>query len=113
MTSIPPAAACLGCLTWSFFRALAQTNHTPAPPTQEPVIRISVNLVQVDAVVTDSSGRRVTNLTAGDFEIFEDGRPQKMTACSYVQTGPTDSSTDLPERLYFDLIPHAREFTHP
>ena len=21
--------------------------------------------------------------------------------------------TDLPERLYFDLIPHAREFTHP
>ena len=93
MTKIPPAAARLGCLVCAVFHVLAQTNPQPAPTTPEPVIRISVNLVQVDAVVTDSSGRQVTNLTAGDFKIFEDGRPQKITACSYVRTGPSDSGS--------------------
>jgi len=95
---IPPAAASLVSVTWGFFQALAQTNPAPAPPPQEPVIRISVNLVQVDAVVTDSSGRQVTNLAAGDFEIFEDGRPQNITACSYVRTGPPDTSSSSASR---------------
>lgn len=49
-------------------------------------MRITVNLVQVDAVVADSKGRQVSNLTARDFEILEDGRPQKITAFSYVAT---------------------------
>jgi hypothetical protein len=40
----------------------------------EPV-RISVTLVQVDAVVTDGKGRQVTDLKPEDFEILEDGRP--------------------------------------
>lgn len=35
---------------------------------QEPVIRLDVNLVQVDAVVTDSKDKHVGNLTAHDFE---------------------------------------------
>jgi len=52
---------------------------------QEPVLRITVNLVQVDAVVTDSSGRQVSSLGAPDFEVLEDGRPQKITACTYVK----------------------------
>ena len=48
-----------------------------------------MNLVQVDAVVTDSDGRQVTNLAADDFEVLEDGRPQQITAFSYVKTaGP-------------------------
>src|SRR5580658_7221955 len=68
---------CFACL----LSAQAQTGG------QEPVLRISVNLVQVDAVVTDSSGRQVTNLTADDFEILEDRQPQKITAFSYVSVG--------------------------
>jgi VWFA-related protein len=50
-----------------------------------PVIRVTVDLVQVDAVVTDSQGRHVTGLKPEDFEILEDGRPQKITHFSYVQ----------------------------
>jgi hypothetical protein len=38
-------------------------------PTSEGVIRINVNLVQVDAVVTDNKGKPVTNLSAEDFEV--------------------------------------------
>jgi VWFA-related protein len=54
---------------------------------QPSVLRITVNLVQVDAVVTDSTGHQVTNLRAGDFEVLEDGRPQKISACTYVRIG--------------------------
>jgi VWFA-related protein len=49
-----------------------------------PVIRVTVDLVQVDAVVTDSQGRHVTGLKPEDFEILEDGKPQKITHFSYV-----------------------------
>jgi VWFA-related protein len=63
----------------AFGQALQQGNPSG-------VIRITVNLVQVDAVVTDSKGRQVTNLGPRDFEILEDGRPQKITNFSYVFT---------------------------
>ncbi len=49
-------------------------------------IRITVNLVQVDAVVTDTKGRQVTDLESKDFEVFQDGEPQKITHFSYVST---------------------------
>ena len=51
---------------------------------QEPVIRITVNLVQIDAVVTDSKGRHITDLKAEDFEILQDGKPQKIAGFNYV-----------------------------
>jgi hypothetical protein len=50
----------------------------------EPVIRVSVDLVQVDAVVTDARGHHVTNLKPADFLVLEDGKPQKVTGFSNV-----------------------------
>ena len=58
--------------------------QTPQGPAPEGVIRITVNLVQVDAVVTDSKGRQATNLRPEDFEILEDDRPQTITNFSYI-----------------------------
>jgi hypothetical protein len=55
---------------------------------QEPVIRIDVELVQVDAVVTDSRSKHVGNLKAGDFEILQDGKPQTITNFSYIAPAP-------------------------
>ncbi|HVG31989.1 MAG TPA: VWA domain-containing protein [Pyrinomonadaceae bacterium] len=80
---------------------LAQTTTAPLPapsitaqqqPTQtqsttaedDEVVRITSNLVQVDAVITDQKGNHVTDLRQEDFEIYEDGRPQKITNFSYV-----------------------------
>jgi hypothetical protein len=51
---------------------------------QDPVIRVTVDLVQVDAVVTDSQGRHVAGMKPEDFQILEDGKPQKITHFSYV-----------------------------
>ncbi len=63
-----------------------QTLPPPPPlPQQVPkaddidVVRITTNLVQVDAVVTDSKGKLVTDLKQDEIEILEDGRKQKIT----------------------------------
>lgn len=67
---------------------------TPSPPTQErpqhpesdDVVRITTNLVQVDAVVTDKEGKLVTDLKPEEVEIYEDGRKQKITHFSFNAT---------------------------
>lgn len=46
--------------------------------TSPPVFRSAIDLVQVDAYVTDSQGNPVTGLTADDFEVREDGRSQSI-----------------------------------
>ena len=45
---------------------------------EDDVVRIETQLVSVPAVVTDRTGRPLTGLSAADFQIFEDGRPQKI-----------------------------------
>jgi VWFA-related protein len=50
-----------------------------------PVFRLSVSLVQVDAVVTDRKGRHVTTLGPADFQVLQDGKPQPVTAVAYVR----------------------------
>ncbi len=45
----------------------------------QPAIRVDVHLVNVGFSVRDSQGSLVTNLTRDDFEIFEDGAPQKIS----------------------------------
>jgi VWFA-related protein len=59
----------------------AQTQGAARPT---PVIGTTVEVVQVDAVVTDSEGRYVTDLEASDFEISEDGRTQTIGNCTYI-----------------------------
>ena len=49
---------------------------------------VSVNLVQVDAVVTDAKGHHVTDLRPEDFEVTEDGKPQKITNFSWIEVKP-------------------------
>src|ERR1044071_8425055 len=85
--------------------APAAGRQTPVEPRQQSapdedeVVRISTNLVQVDAVVTDGDGRQVTDLDARDFEILEDGKPQTITNFSYVSLGgPEAHATPAPAR---------------
>src|SRR6266851_1762438 len=77
--------------------------QTPAPqsfqtqaPADDITIRINVNLVQVDAVVTDSKDRPVTDLKAEDFEIRQDGKPQVITNFGYINTRGTAPAPVLP-----------------
>lgn len=65
----------------------------------DPVFRISSTLVQVDAVVTDSKGHQVVNLTPADFEVYADGKRQDITRFSYVVVSPTEGVTAPPGNL--------------
>ena len=49
-----------------------------AAPSDPPRFRIAVDVVRLDAVVTDKDGKLVTDLTADDFDLHQDGRPQKI-----------------------------------
>ena len=48
------------------------------------IFRAETNFVEVHAIVTDRTGAFVRDLTADDFQIYEDGRPQKPAAFSLV-----------------------------
>ena len=59
-----------------FGSALQAQQTNPNPPT----FRSSVQVIEVDVRVFDKSGRFVTTLTRDDFEIVEEGAPQKVEA---------------------------------
>lgn len=73
------AAACSAVVAAQQPTAPAGTGETP-PVT----FRVEVDYVEVDASVTDEGGRPVANLTADDFEVFEDGKRQEVTSFSSV-----------------------------
>jgi VWFA-related protein len=59
---------------------------TPTPTFQQSpqaTFRGGLDLVSVDVVVRDSKGEVVPGLTADDFEVTEDGRPQQIRAFSF------------------------------
>jgi VWFA-related protein len=58
-------------------------NHGPLPPL---TAHVDVNVVNVDVTVTDRKGNPVMNLTRGDFEIFEDGKPMPVSNFAIYQT---------------------------
>jgi VWFA-related protein len=56
--------------------ALLAISATAQQP--QPVFTANSNLVVVDVTVRDKSGRPIEGLRAGDFAVFEDGKPQKI-----------------------------------
>jgi VWFA-related protein len=47
-------------------------------------IKVAVDEVRLDAVVLDWKGRQITDLTADDFEIYQDGKRQKIVSSNYI-----------------------------
>ena len=68
--------------------AQAQEPETTEDAADSRIFRVNVNIVQVDAVVTDKDGRPVTDLTADDFIIRQDGKRQEITNFSLVRLQP-------------------------
>ena len=50
-----------------------------APKKDETIFRTTTKLVLVPVSVTDRSGQTVNGLTPYDFELFDNGKPQKIT----------------------------------
>jgi hypothetical protein len=73
----------------------AQTAGSAGNQAAGPVIRVDVNLRQVDVVVNDAKGRLVTDLRPDDFLILEDGKPQKLTNFSWIEVTPPPAGAVL------------------
>ncbi len=54
----------------------AAGQQSTVPPLSQ---RVDVSVVNVDVTVVDRSGNPTSDLTAADFEVLEDGKPQKIT----------------------------------
>ncbi len=66
----------------------AEPAAAPAAPGQ-PSFRVEANFVRVDVYPTDATGEPITDLTADDFELLEDGKPQKVTQFERVALSTT------------------------
>jgi VWFA-related protein len=64
-----------------------------AAAQQDYRLRVTVQLVQVDATVTDVHGDFPPDLTAADFRVLLDGKPQEIKYCNYVRLKETDASS--------------------
>ncbi len=84
MSKITKAGALVLCICASALLVRAQVPQSSADSSA--VIRATTRLVQVDVVVTDSSGHPAKDrLSEKDFSIFEDGKPQKLSFFSFQQ----------------------------
>ena len=64
----------------------AGPSATPRPGIDQPAVtfKVEVNYVEVDAAVFDKSGKFVGTLNKDDFQVFEDGHPQEISAFTLV-----------------------------
>ncbi|MBW8894874.1 MAG: VWA domain-containing protein [Acidobacteria bacterium] len=89
-------------MTLAMARVVA-SGQTPQSAAQTPpTFRVEVNYVEIDARPTDPQGKFVADLTEADFQIVEDGAPQKIKVFTRVnlpvehqdpplfKTGPID-----------------------
>lgn len=60
--------------------SLPQSQSGTAVETVSPTFKSSVPMVLVDVVVTNSKDGPVTGLERGQFQVFEDGKPQAIAS---------------------------------
>src|SRR4029450_3621370 len=84
----------IGALSKSLAIVVAITLTTVGASAQlgtrdETLFRGRTDLVSVGVTVAAKRNRVITNLSAGDFAVYEDGRPQQIFAfASGIQPGP-------------------------
>jgi VWFA-related protein len=66
---------------------------------QDEVIRFRSNEVRLDVVVKDKKGRQIPDLKATDFEVFEDGVPQKIQSFRFVTRGIGGGESESKDKL--------------
>ncbi len=100
-TRLPVVVTLVAQLATGAVAQQPRPSPTPPPveqkkpePESDDVVRITTNLVQVDAVVTDKQGNLVTDLQPDEVEIYEDGRKQKITHFSFNITSTEEAAKE-------------------
>jgi VWFA-related protein len=58
---------------------ITSSPQAPQKPSEEQAVRLSATLVQVPAIVTDRSGKFVSDLSRSDFTVYEEGKRQDIS----------------------------------
>src|SRR5262245_49191233 len=74
------------------------TGQQQQPGQKPPVFRVGAHLVTVDAYPTQG-GKVMTGLTPDDFEVYEDGKPQKVENLEFIDYGERLPDEDRPVLL--------------
>jgi len=81
-------ACAIACTVLSGSGPKAQTGTASAPPQQQPpAFRTAINFVQVDVYPT-KDGTIVEGLSAKDFQVLEDGKPQAVESFEFIRIEP-------------------------
>jgi VWFA-related protein len=68
----------------------------PYKPSPEVTLRVQANLVDVRVVVRDSNGQPVPGLQQSDFQLFDNGKPQTISAFTVETRAPRVSADVAP-----------------
>src|SRR5262245_44086548 len=92
--------------------AVVAQGGQPTQAQQRPVFRGGTHFVRVDAYPTGKDGKIVEGLTAEDFEILEDGKPQAIESFDFLKfdtfTPGADRRDPISQRAGFDLAADPR-----
>ena len=69
----------LRVLTFLFGAGLLSLTASAQPSSNEPLVRVNTQLVEVDVVVRGKAGP-ITGLTKEDFKVTDNGKPQTVAA---------------------------------
>jgi hypothetical protein len=77
--------------------ATAATASTSAQEDPTTSFRSGINAIRVDVIVTDGRGHPIEDLTVEDFDVLEDGKPQRIDEFERVRAdGSTSFATYAP-----------------
>src|SRR5690349_20995657 len=71
--------------------------QTKPAQDQDDVVRVRSNEVRLDIVVKDKKGHPIKDLKASDFEVLEDGAPQKVESFRFVTREAGTSTAETKE----------------
>ncbi len=86
------SAAFLGLLVFAT-QIVPVVSQTPTPsPQQEETITVGTAAVQLEAIVTDKTGRRINGLTAADFQVLDEGKSQTLDFFTAIESSRVSRS---------------------
>ena len=76
----------------------------PADPNQPPIFRTGINFVRVDVITSDKAGNPIADLKQTDFDVSEDGKPQKIETFKLIKLdgGTAESIKEPPREIRTD-----------
>ncbi|HKW00920.1 MAG TPA: VWA domain-containing protein [Vicinamibacterales bacterium] len=60
------------------------------PPAQQPIFRVGADVIRLDVSVLDKDRRPIHGLTAEDFTVNEEGKPQRVVAVAEIDAAAND-----------------------